>query len=338
MTGMDNADQRADADGTAVSLAEVPVPLARYVVREGTVIVREVNDPFRATFPGSEGAPFRDWWREHDVSAADGSPDDICATLRDGEAVDATVTVGGPDATAYRLRGRPDTDSLAGTLTIESGPETAMGVVADEQIASVISHDLRNPLDVAKAHLTAAREAGDPEHFESLERAHDRMEQIIGDVLTLARNEGALTRSPGVDLDAVALDAWDTVDTVQASVTVSEGLPAVEADRDRLQRLFENLFRNAVEHGSTSPDSAAAAVRVGETETGFYVADDGPGVPPGERERVFEPGYSQTDGGTGLGLTIVERIAVAHGWTVTLTESAEGGARFDVRFDDAAAT
>jgi PAS domain S-box-containing protein len=106
---------------------------------------------------------------------------------------------------------------------------------------------------------------------------------------------------------------------------------------------------DAVEHGSTSPESSEGAatadggdggntedeltVLVRGTEDGFAVADDGHGVPPEERDEVFERGYSTADG-TGFGLSIVKTVAEAHGWTVTVGESEAGGARFEVHVDD----
>jgi signal transduction histidine kinase len=220
---------------------------------------------------------------------------------------------------------------------------SAAGRVEVDPVASVVSHDLRNPLDVANAHLRAAHETGDDEHFEEVRAAHDRMERIIRDVLTLARGEHALNVADDVDPGAVATDAWSAVDTGAASLTVADDLPAVEADPDRLQRLFENLFRNAVEHARPEPGQAGPTadgardrslqVRVGRTDEGWFVADDGVGIPGDERERVFEAGYStgESGSGTGLGLTIVERIAEAHGWTVSLTAGPLGGARFEFR-------
>ena len=103
------------------------------------------------------------------------------------------------------------------------------------------------------------------------------------------------------------------------------GVPeTVESDRSRLTELFENLCRNAIEHGGEG-----VTVTVGATQAGFFIADDGPGIPDGERRAVFESGYSTTADGTGFGLAIVSRIAEAHGWTVTATESESGGARFE---------
>ena len=255
---------------------------------------------------------------------------------------------------------------------------------AVDQVSSVLSHDLRNPLDVAKAHLTAARETGDPDHFESVADAHDRMEQIIRDVLTLTRGDAVVDPSDQVSIETAATDAWQSVDTDGAMLDLIGPLPTVTADADRVRRLFENLFRNAVEHGSTGnraesgdsgehsstnnrtrsgdavdfdPDAhgnrrerspgtrdqsldrnegtsseGSLTVTVGALSDGFYVADDGTGIPADERETVFEPGHSSMNGGTGLGLAIVEQIITAHDWNVTLTTADCGGARFEIRF------
>ena len=109
----------------------------------------------------------------------------------------------------------------------------------------------------------------------------------------------------------------------------------MDADESRLRERLENLFRNAVEHGSTSPLSQASedgdslTVTVGQGPNGVFVADDGVGIPPSDRESVFETGVSTAEDGMGLALAIVDEIAEAHGWTVTLTESTAGGARFE---------
>jgi PAS domain S-box-containing protein len=99
---------------------------------------------------------------------------------------------------------------------------------------------------------------------------------------------------------------------------------------------------DAVEHGSTGNrtvsddsverDGAAVTVRVGwiDDGRGFYVADDGPGIPPDERETVFEAGYSTREDGTGMGLRIAREVAAAHGWEIDATTSEAGGARFEV--------
>ncbi|MFB6303025.1 MAG: PAS domain-containing sensor histidine kinase [Haloferacaceae archaeon] len=213
-----------------------------------------------------------------------------------------------------------------------------------DEFASVVAHDLRNPLSVARANLTMAREGDDGTDLDDVARAHDRMERIVDDLLTLAREGETVTDSEPVDLGAVARRAWRTVDTADADLRI-DGEGSLSADGERLRRLFENLFRNAVQHGSTGsrptaddavePGTAGVTVTVGplDGEEGFYVADDGPGIPADERERIFESGYTTADGGTGFGLAIVRRIAEAHGWRVDVGESEAGGARFAFSVD-----
>ena len=128
-----------------------------------------------------------------------------------------------------------------------------------------------------------------------------------------------------MSLSTVAEECWRTTDTGGATVEVVDDL-RFRADPDRLRNLLGNLFTNAVNHGGDN-----ATVRVGTTEDGFYVADDGPGIPPERREQVFEQGYSTDDDGTGFGLGVVDQIADAHGWELDLVESTDGGARFEFR-------
>ena len=200
------------------------------------------------------------------------------------------------------------------------------------EFASVVSHDLRNPLNVVQGRLELARETGDVSHLDDAAEAAGRMERLIEDLLTLARQGEIVGTIDQVELAAAAEAAWATVDTFEGSLRV-DAPGTVEADPARLRELLENLFHNAVEHGAA--DERGVTVTVGSLDDGFYVADDGPGIPPEEREDVFERGYTTTDGGTGFGLAIVADIAAAHGWSVELTESDGGGARFEFRTNPA---
>ncbi len=195
-----------------------------------------------------------------------------------------------------------------------------------DAFASVVSHDLRNPLNVATGRLELAMEECDSEHLEPIETAHDRMIELIGDLLTLARAGSTADARESVWLADLLEECWETVETDDATlVPAVDG--AVNADPSRLQQLLENLFRNAVVHGGED-----VTVTVGELEdgSGFYVADDGPGIPADERERVLEWGYTTADDGTGLGLAIVKEVADAHGWRLSLSASDAGGTRVEL--------
>ncbi|WP_254523196.1 hybrid sensor histidine kinase/response regulator [Natrinema caseinilyticum] len=200
-----------------------------------------------------------------------------------------------------------------------------------DAFARIVSHDLRNPLGVAQGYLQLFEESGDPEHADKIRDGLDRMETIIEDVLAIAREGEWATDTEPVDLESIAHDAWDHVSTPQATLTVAD-TTTLEADRSRLLRLLENCFRNSVEHGG-----AAVTVRVGleeadgeeGSERGFFVEDDGSGLPEELRNRLFDPSVSSSSEGLGIGLWIVREVATGHGWSVVATESEDGGARFE---------
>lgn len=193
-----------------------------------------------------------------------------------------------------------------------------------EEFAGVISHDLRNPLNVAQGRIKLAREECENEHLEHVERAHERMAELIDDLLVLAREGRQATETEVVALADLWESCWQNVDTKGATARVDTDR-AVRANRSRLAQLVENLVRNAVEHGG-----AGVTITMGDLETGFYVADDGPGIDPDDQADVLSPGYSTSDQGTGFGLSITQQVAEAHGWALRVTESDHGGARFEV--------
>ncbi|MDR9430193.1 MAG: PAS domain S-box protein [Natronomonas sp.] len=193
-----------------------------------------------------------------------------------------------------------------------------------DEFASVVSHDLRSPLSVAAGRLELAREECDSGHLDDVDHALDRMGELIADLLTLARQGDRIDETEPVDIATLADRCWQNVETAEATVEAAfDGM--VRADRGRLQQLLENLLRNAVDHGGP-----AVSVIVGDLDDGFYVEDDGPGIPVDERERVFEAGYSTFEEGTGFGLRIVQQIADAHGWDVAVTHGVDGGVRFSI--------
>ena len=193
-----------------------------------------------------------------------------------------------------------------------------------DEFASVVSHDLQNPLSVAAGSIDLAKEEWNSEHLECTEHALDRMEDLIEDLLALARGDEAVTDPKPVDLAEIAQTCWKNVETTDATL-VTEVDKTVYADESRLMQLLENLSGNAVEHGGSE-----VTVTVGNLDDGFYIEDDGCGIPDDEYDDVFTPGYSDSDDGTGFGLSIVDQIVAAHGWEIRLTEGTSGGTRFEI--------
>lgn len=196
-----------------------------------------------------------------------------------------------------------------------------------DEFASLISHDLRNPLTVALGRTTILQQmldGGSAEELDVIADALDRMEHIIEDTLTLARKGESVGDMVPVSLLELSGKCWQGVDTAKATLNFEDDI-RVRGDANRLEHVFENLFRNAIQHGNDRPTVSIG--RIGET--GFYIEDDGPGIPERDREDVFEAGYTSERDGTGLGLAIVKRIAEAHSWKVAVTDGIDGGARFE---------
>jgi len=192
------------------------------------------------------------------------------------------------------------------------------------EFVSVVSHDLRNPLNVALGHTELARRECDSEHLDTVGDAVDRCQALVEDLLALARSGKAIGTTEPVTLPELARECWQTTPSADATLAV-ETDQTISTDRSRLQQMFENLFRNAVNHGG-----GEVTVTVGEIADGFYVADGGAGIPDEERDDIFESGYSTADDGTGFGLAIVKEIVEVHGWEIRVTDSETGGARFEI--------
>ncbi|WP_115891259.1 sensor histidine kinase [Haloferax sp. Atlit-48N] len=335
----------------AVELLLIPIPVAGAFVVGG---VRHVPTVWRPLYAGT--ALFAVYAVSDAVDEVVAQPEAVTLVFEDG-----TLLVGSVALAVGAVRWSTHRDAR----------ETELRRRNDrlDQFASVVTHDLRNPLNVAQMRLELAREGHGTEHLSTVADAHDRMEALIQDVLQLARVGEEVGEVEPVSLATVAADAVTNTSLGASGLTV-EADARLLADRGRLTAVFENLFRNAVEHGSTSrresPDETASRdvptetpspaadksaadasgrraradadggtpgvnVRVGPLEDGFFVEDDGPGIPPEEQDRIFESGYSTDSRGTGLGLAIVAGVADAHGWEVTATTGKNGGARFEFR-------
>lgn len=245
-----------------------------------------------------------------------------------------------------------------------------------DEFASVVSHDVATPLGVIENKARLVEMTGDPSHITGVQSASQQIRELIDELRELARQGEQIGDTEPVELSAVSREAWSSVQSGDASLTVAASR-SLEADRARLRQLLENLLENAVEHGATrsqlgaddavehsstgpdprarqdaveydaarsgpvdadtaehgAPDRDGLTVEVGTADGGFYVADDGTGLADTTDETIFEQGYTTGEEHTGLGLAIVRRIVDGHGWTIDVTESESGGARFEIGTD-----
>ncbi|MDS0221192.1 hybrid sensor histidine kinase/response regulator [Haloarcula sp. S1AR25-5A] len=197
-----------------------------------------------------------------------------------------------------------------------------VGAMQWDEVSSGVSHDAKNPLNVVMGRLELL-DIGEP-HEAVLLRSVNRVESLLTDLSRIGSIARPASETEPLSLSDIATEVWATGSYEDATLEVATDA-SIDAERDRLQLLFRELFDNAVTH-SDGP----VTVTVGDTDSGFYVADDGPGIPEADREGVFDQGFGTTQDGEGYGLFLVDTAARAHGWTVTAGESESGGTRIDV--------
>lgn len=197
-----------------------------------------------------------------------------------------------------------------------------------EGIQSVIAHDVKSPLSGVYGNIDLARDTGDLSHLDDAEEATRRVESLVEDIGQLAREGVTAQDTEPVRVDEIASEVWRSLDTPKAHLDMELDGFEVEGDPHRIERLLDNLFRNALVHAGPDVD-----VRVGPLadREGFYVEDDGPGFPTDDPEEALQVGYTTHDDGTGFGLSIVNRIARSHGWEMGFGDAPSGGARVEIR-------
>jgi len=324
-----------ERDRFAALLDAVPVPLVLIDIDDDP-IVKQTNESFRETFgfTGHElgGSCLDDFIVTDDRSAV---AKELNTRIQRGERVRREVTrqTANGDTRTFLLHGVPfsrddQSEALAAYIDItdqkESRRQLRRRTEELEDFANVVSHDLRNPLNVASGNLELLADEFDSPHIDSIQNAHTRMQELIENILMLAKQGKSIDETEPVSLDECVSQSWETIDTGNATLTV-ETTATIHADENRLRQMLSNLIRNSVEHVGHD-----VTVTVGDLDNGFYVADDGPGIPDAERSKVFEAGHTNTESGTGFGLSIVREIVEAHGWTITIADSESGGARFEI--------
>ncbi|WP_336329651.1 ATP-binding response regulator [Haloarcula sp. CGMCC 1.2071] len=197
-----------------------------------------------------------------------------------------------------------------------------VGAVQWDDISSGVSHDAKNPLNVVMGRLELL-DIGEP-HEDALHRSVRRVETLLTDLSRIGSTACPVSETDSLSLSDVATEVWAAESYENATLEVVTDA-SVDAENDRLQLLLRELFDNAVTH-SEGP----VTVTIGATESGFYVADDGPGIPEADRDEVFDQGFGTTREGEGYGLFLVDTAARAHGWTVSVGSGESGGTRIDV--------
>ena len=243
--------------------------------------------------------------------AADPEPDRVTTALRAG-VTDYVTTETPASLLAAKLE----------AYAVRWPTDWRVGATQWDEISSGVSHDAKNPLNVVMGRLELL-DLGEP-HEDALLRSVQRVETLLTDLSRIGSIACPVSDPDSLSLSDVATEVWATEDYEDATLEVVTSA-VIDAEHDRLQVLLRELFDNAVVH-SEGP----VTVTIGDTESGFYVADDGPGIPEADRDEVFEQGFGTTRDGEGYGLFLVETAARAHGWTVAVGESQSGGTRIDV--------
>ena len=236
-----------------------------------------------------------------------------------------------------------------GVPTVASAVERAVSKQAArdrriEKFSSLVSHELRSPIQTAKSGIALANAECESKYLDEVDETLTQLDELTTNVLEMLDDADSTVDLEPVDLKAVIDNAWPAETT--ATLSVPDELPTVRAERSRLYQLFENLFRNAIEHGSTSnrTQSGDAIDHDGDDVTVeielldsaddetvcLVVSDNGVGIDVGRRQQVFEYGYTSSQTGSGLGLAIVDEIVSTFDWEITVTDSQRGGARFEI--------
>lgn len=261
--------------------------------------------------------------------------DAIGAVIDSGSVrIETTIETSAGERVPFEFYGRKLSNPLDDELLIAGGLRDISGQQARdseivryrerfETLASMLSHDLRNRLNVANGRLELAREEHDNEHLSELSGSLHKMEQLIKAFRTLTRQWPPIEESEPIRVGRLVTEAWSNLDAPDATLMIDIDQTII-AEETRLTELLEQLFRNAIHYGGEG-----VTVTIGELEDGFFVEDDGPGLSE-EQQDVIEIGYSTSRTGDGLGLSIARAVAEAHGWSIDVTEGRAGGFRVEL--------
>ena len=183
-----------------------------------------------------------------------------------------------------------------------------------DEFNSIVSHDLRNPLNVAKGYLGLSMDSMNAEDLEKVENSLNRMENIIDELLAVS-GDAENFQKVDVVLSEVFMESLEMIEP-EVEYSIEEDLE-LEASKTGLVNIFDNLVSNSVDHNGEN-----VSVKIGALDNGFYFTDDG--SLDADLQDIVEHGFTTSDDGRGLGLSIVRRLANANDWNVELEKSEEG--------------
>lgn len=292
--------------GTVVGQASLDVLPYEVAIIDADGVIAAVNDTWR-TFADQNQARHPDYWvNENYFDFCEGDEDtlatpDVATQLR--------ATISGEqdqyqheypchspdeqrwfrlDARRFQHNGDPYLLVVHTNITDQKFAQIQAEARAEqlETILRVLTHDLRNPLNIIDGYVDLlAADIDDADTIDTIKQAIVRITEITEATIAFT-NSGTLTESEPLSIADLARRAWQTVETADATLTIEDS-PRVIGDRRLLLQLFENLFRNPIEHAGRNCN-----VRVGGVDGGFYVEDDGPGVPAAIRQKASSADYS----------------------------------------------
>ncbi|HEX4178256.1 MAG TPA: ATP-binding protein, partial [Rhizomicrobium sp.] len=203
------------------------------------------------------------------------------------------------------------------------------------ETASMMAHELNQPLTAARNYLAVARRGQEGAQAEVIAKAENQIGRASA---VLQRLRGFIEKRDDEwrpeTCASLVTDAVTLLGTIDSSIAlhiqVEPGLPLVMVDRIQIQQVLVNLMRNAIEAMAQSP-RRAMWLTVGRADDGrvlFRLRDSGPGLSPAAAQRLFQPFSSTKEGGMGIGLSICRRILQGHGGDIWTESPAEGGAVF----------
>ncbi|HUE76125.1 MAG TPA: ATP-binding protein [Chloroflexota bacterium] len=297
-------------------------------------------DEFSISSHPDGGKPFIEVVRDYELDRL----------LRDALALEvsreATLRVGASGRMARAIASpMSGTGDLTGLLVLQDFTEVRRAEQIRREFVANISHELRTPIASLKALVETLEEGAledPPAAREFVGRMHvevDGLARLVQELLELSRIESGQTRlqPEPTDTDLLIHDAAERLRAqadragVALRIDSATQVPAVMADRPRIEQVLINLIHNAVKFTPPGGDVTVSAVNVGD-EVIFYIRDTGPGIPVEEHSRVFERFYkadrSRASSGTGLGLAIVKHIVLNHGGRIWVESTPGEGATF----------